>query len=134
VRAALALAAAAVLLAGCGTPSADLFAVERSGKVPDGKVRMIVDDGGGVTCNGRAGSDMTSAQLLQARNIERDLEPPSKAGLRLEPAGDTVLQYVVHTSKGTLSFADDSRRKPAVLNRLMFFVRQLAQQHCGLAR
>ena len=28
----------------------------------------------------------------------------------------------------------DSRGKPAVLNRLMFFVRQLAQQRCGLAR
>jgi hypothetical protein len=134
VRTAPALAAVAVLLAGCGTPSADLFAVERTGKVPDGKVRMIVDDGGGVTCDGKAGSDMSSAQLLTARDIERDLEPPSKAGLRLRPAGDTVLQYVVHTSKGTLSFADDSHGKPAVLNRLMLFVRQLAQQHCGLAR
>ena len=126
----------ALLLAGCagGTPSADLFAVERTGKVPDGKLRLVVSDGGGITCNGRAGSEMTSAQLLTARDIARDLSPPSKRGLRLKPAGNSILQYRVHSADGTLSFADDSRGKPQVLNRLVLFVRQVAQQHCGLQR
>jgi hypothetical protein len=130
----LALVAALVLLAGCGTPSADLFAVERTGRVPDGRVKLIIGDGGGVTCDGRAGSPLSSEQLLEARGIERDLEVPSKRGLRLRPAGATILQYRVHTSEGTLSFADDSHGKPPVLNRLVLFVRQVAQQRCGLRR
>ena len=135
MRRALALLGA-LLVAGCagGTPSADLFAVERTGRVPDGKLRMIVSDGGGVTCNGRAGSRMTDQQLLDARDIARDLETPVKDGLRLKPAGQSVLQYRVHTGDGTLSFADDSRGKPPVLDRLAFFVHQLAEQRCGLKR
>jgi hypothetical protein len=126
----------ALLVAGCagGTPSADLFAVDRTGRVPDGKLRLIVSDGGGVTCNGRAGSRMTDQQLLDARDIARDLETPAKDGLRLRPAGQSILQYRVHTGDGTLSFADDSRGKPPVLNRLVLFVRQLAKQRCGLKR
>jgi hypothetical protein len=133
-RAVLAILAGAVLVGGCGTPSADLFAVERTGKVPDGRLKVIISDGGGVTCDGRAGSRLTDQQLLDAREIERDLEPPSRRGLRLRPAGASVLQYRVHTSEGTLSFADDSRGKPAVLNRLVLFVRQVAQQRCGRRR
>lgn len=127
---------AALLLAGCasGTPSADLFAVERTGRVPDGQLRLVVSDGGGVTCNGRAGSRMSDEQLLTARDIARDLEPPSTRGLRLRPAGASILQYRVHSAEGTLSFADDSRGKPPVLNRLVLFVRQVAKQRCGLRR
>jgi hypothetical protein len=126
----------ALLVAGCagGTPSADLFAVDRSGRVPDGALRLIVSDGGGVTCNGRAGSRMTDQQLLDARDIARDLETPAKDGLRLRAAGQSILQYRVHTGDGTLSFADDSRGKPPVLNRLVLFVRRLAKQRCGLKR
>jgi hypothetical protein len=126
-----------VLLAGCGpsgTPSADLFAVQRTGRVPDGTLNLIVGDGGGVTCDGRAGSELTSAQLLEARDLARDLAPPSKRGLRLRPQGDTILQYRVHTADGTLSFADNSAGKPQVLNRLVLFVRQVAKQRCGLQR
>jgi hypothetical protein len=126
----------ALLVAGCagGTPSADLFAVERTGRIPGGELRMVVSDGGGVTCNGRPGSRMTDQQLLDARDIARDLETPAKDGLRLRPAGQSILQYRVHTGDGTLSFADDSRGKPAVLDRLAFFVRRLAKERCGLKR
>ena len=136
MRLALALVPIVLLLAGCasGTPSADLFAVQRTGKVPDGRLNLIVSDGGGITCDGRPGSEMTSAQLLTARDIARDLSPPSKRGLRLKPAGDSILQYRVHSADGTLSFADNSAGKPHVLDRLVLFVRQVAQQHCGLQR
>jgi hypothetical protein len=133
----LAVALAATLaLAGCagGTPSADLFAVERTGRVPDADLRLIVSDGGAVTCNGRAGSRLTDEELLEARDIERDLEDPARQGLRLRPAGASILQYRVHNGEGTLSFADDSRGKPAVLDRLAFFVRRVAKQRCGLKR
>jgi hypothetical protein len=125
---------AAAVVAGCGTPSADLFAVERTGRVPDGRLKLVIGDGGGVTCDGRAGTRLTDQELLDARALQRELEPPARRGLRLRPAGGSVLQYRVHTSEGTLSFADDSHAKPAVLDRLVFFVRRVAQQRCGRAR
>ena len=48
--AALVLAAPGV--AGCGTPSPDLFEVRRSGQDPNANVTVVVNDGGHVTCNG----------------------------------------------------------------------------------
>jgi hypothetical protein len=125
---------ACALLAACGTPSADLFAVERTGRVPDGRLSLVIGDGGGVTCDGRGGRRLTDQELLDARTLARELQPPVRRGLRLRPAGASVLQYRVHTGDGTLSVADDSRRKPAVLDRLAFFVRRVAQQRCGRQR
>jgi len=55
----LALALAA---AGCGTPSHDLFAVERAGSIPGAKLRMIVSDGGTVTCDGGKAVSISSEE------------------------------------------------------------------------
>src|SRR5215212_9270627 len=129
---AVALALPAVLvLAGCGTPSADLFAVERTGSIPGAKLDLIVGDGGDVQCDGRPGSRLTEQQLLDARELQRDLADQAERGLRLSRAPNSVLQYRVHGEDGTVTFADNSRGKPPVLDRLVFFVRQVAQQRCG---
>ena len=42
----------AASLAGCGTPSADLFVVERTGDLPDAELDLLVGDGGAVECDG----------------------------------------------------------------------------------
>ena len=130
----LAAAALASALAGCGTPSADLFAVERTGSIEGARLNLIIGDGGAVQCDGRAGSRLTDQQLLDARELERDLAKEAERGLRLPRNPNSVLQYTVHGGDGTVSFADNSRGKPPVLDRLVFFVRQVAQQRCGLPR
>jgi hypothetical protein len=95
---------------------------------------MVVSDGGTVTCDGRKSVEITGQELLDARDIERDLETPAQSGLHLAPRAGSVLRYRVHTSEGTLSFADDSRGRPPVLDRLAFYVRRIAQERCGRAR
>ena len=129
--AALTLAAAA---AGCGTPSADLFAVNRSGSVPGAKLDMVVSDGGTVRCNGKRAVDITDAELLDARELQRDLKDDAERHLELAARAGSVLRYEVRTPDGTVRFADNSPGAQGALARLTLFVRDVAMQRCHLAR
>jgi hypothetical protein len=125
---------AAAVVAGCGGESGDLFAVERSGDVPGAKLRLIVNDGGDLTCNDAKPKAMPDKLLLDARAIATDLEDPAQHSLDLKEGPQSVLQYVVHTPDGTVRFADDSPGQLDVTRQLAYFTRQAAQQVCGLPR
>ena len=71
--AAAALAALAALAMGsCGSEARDLFLVTRGGDVPGARLTLRVTDDGRASCNGKALVDITSAQLIAARETERD--------------------------------------------------------------
>lgn len=134
-------AATAVALAGCGAPAGDLFAVERSGSVPGARLTLIVDDGGFVRCNGADRRQISSAQLIDAREIARALDGedgeapgPAKQTLTFPPRPGSVLRYVVRTEGGSVAFADTSTGQPAVLYRVAQLTRELAKRVCGLPR
>ena len=129
-----ALTAAVLLVAGCGGESGDLFAVERSGDIPGADLRLIVDDGGTLTCNDEKAKPLPDKLLLDARAIATDIEEPAQQSLNLKPGPQSILQYVVHTPDGTVRFADDSPGQPEVTQKVAYFARQAAQQVCGLAR
>jgi hypothetical protein len=131
-RAALLLAAAA-LLGGCGAPSADLFAVDRSGADRNANVRLVVNDGGTVTCNGREHT-LPSEQLLDARALARDLADDAKVGIDLAPGADSVLSYRVRTPDGDLRFSDTSRPLPKELVALTQFTKDVTEDVCGIER
>jgi len=139
--AALTLAAsAAVFVAGCGGPSADLYELQRSGSIAGAKLTMVVGDGGTVRCNGGRDFEMSSAQLIEARAIagelngdEEELGPARKA-VNLKPGKYTILRYNVRTEFGTVAFSDSSRPQPPVFFALARFTRDLAKNVCGLAR
>jgi hypothetical protein len=133
-RCLLIAAALAALLAGCGGRSADLFGVEREGSVPDARLQLVVNDGGTVSCDGGADKRLPEDLVIEARELQRDLLEPASQGLRLEPGTGSILRYDVITPDGRVRFADDSRGKPAVLDRFAFFVRKVAQGVCGLPR
>jgi hypothetical protein len=128
------LLASAVLLGACGAPSKDLFVVTRSGSIPGARLSLIVNDGSTVRCNGGAARELGSENLLEARQLERDLEPLAKQGRRLPPGGAAVLRYRVRLEEGTVAFADDSRPQPAPFLRIQAFTRDVAKRVCGLAR
>jgi hypothetical protein len=133
VRRAL-LLAPILVLAACGTPSHDLFAVERAGAIPDAELRMVVSDGGTVSCDGDAPATLTPDELLEARELEDDLQQAAAERVHLAPRRGSILRYTVRTGEGTVAFADNSRGRPPVLDRLAFFVRRVAQARCGRER
>src|SRR3954470_5595859 len=133
-RAAAAPLVALAALAGCGTPSADLFAVDRSGSVRGAKLAMVVSDGGTVTCNGAKAVALTNDRLLDARELQRDLKDAAERHLELPPRAGSVFRYEVRTPDGTVRFADNSPGARGALARLTLFVREVARQRCRLAR
>jgi hypothetical protein len=126
--------AAVAGLTGCGGGAGDLLAVDRSGDVPGAKLRMVINDGGTVTCNGGESIRLPEKLLLDARETERELEVPAEDELQLEPGPGSVLRYAVSTPTGDVRFADTSRGKPAAFDQVAFLVRRIAQDVCGLKR
>jgi hypothetical protein len=133
--AAAALAALAALAMGaCGSEARDLFLVTRSGDVAGARLTLRITDDGRVSCNGRPLVDVTSAQLIAARETERDLADPTKAHLRLAPGAQPVFSYRVRTEEGSAAWSDDSPRQPAVFFKLAKLTRDVAKGPCHLPR
>jgi hypothetical protein len=124
---------AAGVLAACGTPGADLFVIERSGSIPGAKLTLRVTDDGFVYCNGRK-REITSDQLIRARDIARRLAKPASHDLALRRGPGSVLSYRVRVEAGTVAFSDSSRPQPAILFTTAAFARELARGACGLPR
>jgi hypothetical protein len=136
-RLALAGVAGAVLfagLAGCGTPSKDLFLVERSGEGPGASLTLLVSDDGSVRCNGSKPKDMGSKRLIDARGLEHDLVDQAGRQREFRPGKNSVLSYTVRFEDGTISFSDTSPNLPSDLFQLAAFTRELSKQVCRLPR
>jgi hypothetical protein len=137
VRVALAafVLAVAIPLGGCsGVKAPDLFIVYRSGSTAQGKLTLLVNEEGGVTCNGRvAAQKLSDSQIVKAREIQEDLAKPSSSHLSLPPQTGSVLHYYVRDESGYLRFSDNSAGQPAVLRKLQLFVLQSSQEICHLA-
>jgi hypothetical protein len=138
VRLALAVCvlSAGVLAGGCGggVTAPDLFIVYRSGSGPQARLTLLVNEEGGVTCNGHAAAQMLDdPQILKAREIQEELEKPSASHLSLSPRAGSVLSYFVRDEKGFVRFSDNSADQPAVLRKLQLFVLESSQEVCHLA-
>ena len=98
-----ALAAALTLAAcGAGAPAHDLFLVQRGGAIPGAKLALRVTDDGRASCNRGPLVEITSAQLIDARELQRDLEPLAKRRLALPPGRDSILEYRVVLEDGVV--------------------------------
>ena len=135
-RAALACAGAALLAAavtGCGTPSPDLFVMKRDGTVPGAKLTLLVSDQT-ARCNDGPVKQLTSAQILEARDILRELLDVQAGSVEIPKAPPAqIFSFAVTTEKGTLRYPDTAQR-PSILPRLTLFVRRVAIDTCGLRR
>ena len=127
-------------LAACGTPSADLFVIQRTGTIPGAQLNLRVTDGGQVSCDRGKLRDISSAQLIEARAIleglqgKKDEQGPADRNLRLPPRPGSTLSYRVRSEDGTVAFSDTSLGQPQVFYRLAKLTRDLARQVCGRPR
>jgi hypothetical protein len=124
----------ACALAGCGGVAApDLFVVERTGSSASARLTLLVNEEGGVTCNGKqAAQKLSDSQIIKAREIQEDLEKPSSEHVSLPPRAGSVLSYYVRDEKGTVRFSDNSAGQPSVFQKLQLFVLQSSQEVCRL--
>jgi hypothetical protein len=129
----LAVLLACGALAGCGTPSADLFLVKRSGADRKANLTLLVSDGGTVTCNG-AEHEISGELLLRARELERAMSEQAELNLALEPGPKAVLTYKVEMEAGTIAFSDTSRPLPRSFTDLTVFTKAVSEDVCGIDR
>jgi len=125
---------AAAAIAGCGSEAHDLFLVQRAGSVPGARLALRVTDDGRASCNGSPLVDITSDQLIDARELQRDLKDAAERHLELAPRKGSIMRYEVRTPDGSVRFADNSPGARGALARLTLFVRTVAKQRCHLAR
>jgi hypothetical protein len=135
------LAATLALTACGGGPPADLFVVDRTGTIPGARLTVRFIDDGGVSCNRGPRHDISSEQLIEARELRRELdgEKDEDTGLAekhldLPPGRITTLSYRVRSEHGTVAFSDTSAHQPQAFYRLAKLTRDVARQACGLAR
>lgn len=128
------LAALACAASACGTPSADLFVVERTGSLPDANLTLRVGDGGTVRCDGGDERPISSDDLLDARQLTEELRPLLDRGTRLPAREGSLLQFRVTGEEGEVRFADNSRHQPATFAELIRFVRRISTEVCGRER
>jgi hypothetical protein len=138
-----ALVVAATLAACGGGPPADLFLVTRTGTVPGAKLTVRFIDDGGVSCDGGPRHDITSEQLIDARELRRELDgekgDDAEPGLAekhidLPPGRITTMSYRVRSENGTVAFSDTSAHQPQAFYKLAKLTRDVAKQSCKLAR
>jgi len=124
---------AALAHVGCGTPSPDLFVVNRDGTVPGAKLTLLVSDTS-VRCNGGSSRPLPSERTIDARVLTDDLLELQDGDDALPPTRRAqIFRFTVRTQKGTLRYPDTAQR-PSVLPRLTRFVRRAAIDICGLRR
>jgi hypothetical protein len=132
----LAVLAAAALAAGCGggIKPPDIFIVQRTGSVPGAQLTLLVNEEGGVKCNGGPTLKLSDPALVQARAIQEELHEHELASKHTALAAQpgSVLSYSVRDEDGSVSFADNSAHQPKVFHSLALLVLQTAQQICHL--
>lgn len=144
-RALLAVAAAGLVGCGEGGSPGDLFVVERTGTVPGARLTLRLIDDGGASCNGAPRVDISSEQLLEARELRRALDGNERKderglaqdGLDLPPAPGgppSIFRFRVRSEEGTISFADSSKSPTDVPPRIVKLTRDIARGPCGLPR
>jgi hypothetical protein len=133
VRKLLPIPILATVLAGCGlnVKSADLFLLQRTGQA--GRLSMLVNDGGTISCNAGKAKPLADPLLIQARTVASDLAKDAQASLRIPAPADSVARFTIKLQDGTIQFPDTAAASHHELAEAEQFAVQAAQQACGLS-
>ncbi|HEX5851663.1 MAG TPA: hypothetical protein VFY36_01095 [Solirubrobacteraceae bacterium] len=124
---------ACILAASCGgVKAADLFLIQRTGSSPHARLTMLVNEEGGVHCNGGPLRHLSDRQLVIAKATQEELHDAASSDLVLPSRAGSVFRYALRDENGTVEFSDNSLNQPGVLRQLQLFVLQTARQVCHL--
>ena len=121
------------VLAGCGldVQLPDLFVITRTGQ--GGKLTVLVNDSGTLSCNGGKAKMISSSRLITARDLSDNLAKDASANLKLPIGPNSTYAYMIRMQQGTIRFSDrDTARRPYLAQAELFAI-DAAQQVCGLS-
>lgn len=125
-------AAAAVLAsaAGCGGTAGDLVAIEVSGGPVKEKEHIVVLEDGRARCNAGPLESISSDHLLDAREVERELQPLAEDGASYETPATGSRRYLARTRDGSVRWVEGARGAPAIIGKTTLLALQLERQVC----
>lgn len=126
----LATAVALAALPGCGGSPGDLLAIDATGGAAKREQRIVIASNGRASCNGGPTRDIGSQALIDAREIERDLEKPAKQAAGYGTGRRQSTSYVARTKDGTVRWQEGSPGLPPVLPRAQLFALQQGRALC----
>src|SRR5436305_4424661 len=102
-----ALAAALVLLAGCGASSGDVLAIEVSGgPLPARQILEVTVDGRGSCDRGKL-REIPNDRLIDAQGVARDAKPLAEAGVTYTGGGrPSARQYMLRLPQGNVEWTE----------------------------
>jgi hypothetical protein len=120
-------------LAGCGldVQEADLFVLTRTGQGT--KLTLLVNTSGTIRCNGGKAKMISSALLIQARDLSDDLGKDATKKLTIPAPAGTVFYYRISMQQGTIAFPDRSASAQKPLREAEQFAIAAATGPCGLS-
>jgi hypothetical protein len=124
----------ALALSGCGggVKAADLFIVYRSGASAHASLSLLVNEEGGVRCNGGPTLKLSDHALVIAKATQEELQESASNHLSLAARPGSVFHYYLRDESGTVHFSDNSADQPGVLRQLQLFILETAQKVCHL--
>jgi hypothetical protein len=123
--AALALAAG---LAGCGTATEDLMAIDVTGGPAHVRERIRVTNDGRASCDGQL-QEIPSQTLLDARGVKRALRPLARRGASFQSGRPGARQYVFRSFDGTVRWTEGAPG-PRALARATLLALRLERELC----
>ena len=127
--AALAAAAAAVALGGCGAATEDLMAIERTFPETGVHVRIRVTNDGRGSCGAGPLRQLPSQTLLDAREVKRELRPLARRGAGFTLARSDRSSYVFRSFDGVVRWTEGVRG-PRALARAALLELRLERRLC----
>ena len=127
--AAVALAAFAAALSGCGGSAGELITIStHGGGAPDHRV-VVTGDGRG-SCDGGKERVLPSDHVLDAREVERELGTPAKKRASYGNGPKGARTYVASTKDGIVTWVEGARGAPPVVAKGTLLVLELKRDTC----
>jgi hypothetical protein len=117
---------ALLLLVGCGNPGGDLIALEERGTH---FTRIVVTDDGRGSCNGGELKRLDSGRLLEAREVERELQELADKGTTNFPEDTGGRHFRAQMRGTTVTWRERSAQDP-VLPKASLLTIQLRRELC----
>ena len=129
-RAALLVASVGAGLAACGGGAGELLVITTSGGGEPGQ-RLVVTGNGRGTCDGSAERALPSDHVLDAREVERELEDAARDRASFTNGPRGARRYTASTKDGIVTWVEGARGAPPAVGRAILLRQQLKRELCG---